>query len=154
MPITPQEFVSKWKRARSRPIRNNSLTCATWWYTKRRTITIPQAPASGLKWTQPNQRRTGLGGCCPAALFRLGIQRQGCRSRQSLKPAPALPRCLREPARIGRLGYQPPCHPHELHQPPPKLDQAVFAAYGWKSDLSNEEILEKRLALNLERAKR
>jgi hypothetical protein len=27
------------------------------------------------------------------------------------------------------------------------------AAYGWKSDLSDEEILEKLLALNLERSK-
>jgi hypothetical protein len=34
-----------------------------------------------------------------------------------------------------------------------RLDQAVFAAYGWKSDLSDEEILEKLLALNLERSK-
>jgi hypothetical protein len=34
-----------------------------------------------------------------------------------------------------------------------KLNQAVFAAYGWKSDLGDEEILEKLLALNLERAK-
>ena len=34
-----------------------------------------------------------------------------------------------------------------------RLDAAVFAAYGWKSDLSDEEILEKLLALNLERAK-
>ena len=34
-----------------------------------------------------------------------------------------------------------------------KLDEAVFAAYGWKSDLTDEEILEKLLALNLERAK-
>ena len=33
-----------------------------------------------------------------------------------------------------------------------KLDQAVFAAYGWKSDLTDEEILEKLLALNLERS--
>lgn len=32
-----------------------------------------------------------------------------------------------------------------------KLDEAVFAAYGWSSDLSDEEILEKLLALNLER---
>jgi len=32
-----------------------------------------------------------------------------------------------------------------------RLDAAVFAAYGWKSDLSDEEILEKLLALNLER---
>ena len=28
-----------------------------------------------------------------------------------------------------------------------RLDEADFAAYGWKSDLSDEEILEKRLAL-------
>ena len=35
-----------------------------------------------------------------------------------------------------------------------KLDEAVFAAYGWRSGLSGEEILEKLLALNLERSKR
>jgi len=34
-----------------------------------------------------------------------------------------------------------------------RLDQAVFAAYGWNSDLTDEEILEKLLALNLERGK-
>jgi len=34
-----------------------------------------------------------------------------------------------------------------------RLDEAVFAAYGWKSDLSDEEILEKLLVLNLERSK-
>ncbi len=34
-----------------------------------------------------------------------------------------------------------------------RLDQAVFAAYGWKSDLTDEEILEKLLSLNLERGK-
>jgi type II restriction/modification system DNA methylase subunit YeeA len=34
-----------------------------------------------------------------------------------------------------------------------RLDEAVFAAYGWKADLSDEEILEKLLALNLERSK-
>ena len=33
------------------------------------------------------------------------------------------------------------------------LDEAAFAAYGWPSDLSDEEILEKLLALNLERSK-
>ena len=37
------------------------------------------------------------------------------------------------------------------NQPPTRLDEAVFAAYGWKPDLSDEEILEKLLALNLER---
>jgi hypothetical protein len=34
-----------------------------------------------------------------------------------------------------------------------RLDEAVFAAYGWKSDLSDEEILEKLLSLNSERGK-
>ncbi len=34
-----------------------------------------------------------------------------------------------------------------------KLDNAVFAAYGWENDLSDEEILERLLALNLERGK-
>ena len=33
------------------------------------------------------------------------------------------------------------------------LDESVFAAYGWKSDLPDEEILEKLLSLNLERSK-
>ena len=33
------------------------------------------------------------------------------------------------------------------------LDAAVFAAYGWPADLSDEAILERLLALNLERAK-
>ncbi len=33
------------------------------------------------------------------------------------------------------------------------LDEAVSAAYGWSADLTDEQILEKLLALNLERAK-
>ncbi len=33
-----------------------------------------------------------------------------------------------------------------------KLDEAVFAAYGWPSDLSDDEILARLLALNLARA--
>jgi hypothetical protein len=33
-----------------------------------------------------------------------------------------------------------------------KLDEAVFAAYGWPGDLTDEQILERLLALNLERA--
>jgi hypothetical protein len=34
-----------------------------------------------------------------------------------------------------------------------QLDQAVLDAYGWPHDLSDEEILERLLALNLERAR-
>ena len=33
-----------------------------------------------------------------------------------------------------------------------KLDAAVFAAYGWPADLSDDDILAQLLALNLERA--
>ncbi|HEY3969563.1 MAG TPA: DNA methyltransferase [Planctomycetaceae bacterium] len=33
-----------------------------------------------------------------------------------------------------------------------QLDEAVFAAYGWPSDLTDDQILERLLALNLERA--
>jgi hypothetical protein len=33
-----------------------------------------------------------------------------------------------------------------------QLDDAVFDAYGWPHDLSDEEILARLLALNLERA--
>ena len=33
-----------------------------------------------------------------------------------------------------------------------KLDAAVAAAYGWPADLSDEQLLERLLALNLERA--
>jgi len=33
-----------------------------------------------------------------------------------------------------------------------KLDEAVFAAYGWGPNLSDEVLLEKLLALNRERA--
>ncbi|MEZ5313756.1 MAG: hypothetical protein R2862_08965 [Thermoanaerobaculia bacterium] len=33
-----------------------------------------------------------------------------------------------------------------------KLDEAVFAAYGWPADLTDEQILERLLALNLQRA--
>ena len=38
----------------------------------------------------------------------------------------------------------------QVHQ---KLDEAVFAAYGWEPDLSDEQLLERLLQLNLERAK-
>ncbi len=33
-----------------------------------------------------------------------------------------------------------------------RLDEAVFAAYGWPPDLSDEEVLQNLLALNLNRA--
>jgi len=35
-----------------------------------------------------------------------------------------------------------------------RFDRAVFAAYGWPADISDEEILQNLLALNQERAAR
>ena len=45
----------------------------------------------------------------------------------------------------GKVALSSPAHK--------RLDEAVLAAYGWKPDLSDEEILEKLLALNLERSR-
>jgi hypothetical protein len=42
--------------------------------------------------------------------------------------------------------------PQEFVRKWKRLDQAVFAAYGWESTLSAEEILERLLKLNLERS--
>jgi len=35
-----------------------------------------------------------------------------------------------------------------------KLNEAIFTAYGWKSDMADDEMLEKLLELNLESAYR
>lgn len=42
--------------------------------------------------------------------------------------------------------------PAWLDQAHKRLDATVLAAYGWPSDLGDEQILERLLALNLERA--
>jgi len=42
--------------------------------------------------------------------------------------------------------------PTWLHMAHRKLDRAVFDAYGWSDGLTDAEILERLLALNLERA--
>jgi hypothetical protein len=44
-------------------------------------------------------------------------------------------------------------HPTWLDNAHRQLDAAVFAAYGWPPDLSDDEILARLLALNLERAR-
>jgi len=35
-----------------------------------------------------------------------------------------------------------------------KLDEAVFAAYGWPADISDDDLLAKLLELNLARSRR
>ena len=50
---------------------------------------------------------------------------------------------------LTNLYNQRPTWLAQVHQ---KLDEAVFAAYGWDPDISDEELLAKLLELNLERA--
>lgn len=101
MPITPQEFISKWKRVKILdPVCRSSNFLKE--LVKQRDRWFPTSEVSTVKRTLTNlynQRPTWL----------------------------------------------------ELEHK--KLDDAVFAAYGWKNTLSDEEILERLLALNLERSK-
>lgn len=53
------------------------------------------------------------------------------------------------PPTLTNLYNQRPTWLDNAHQ---KLDAAVFAAYGWPNDLSDDDILARLLALNLERA--
>ncbi len=50
---------------------------------------------------------------------------------------------------LTKLYNQRPAWLENAHQ---KLDSAVAAAYGWPANLSDDEVLEKLLELNLSRA--
>lgn len=50
---------------------------------------------------------------------------------------------------LTNLYNQRPAWPNLTHQ---KLDRAVLDAYGWPHDLTDEQLLERLLALNLARA--
>ena len=57
-----------------------------------------------------------------------------------------MPSC--SPRTLTNLYNQRPTWLDLAHQ---KLDQAVFAAYGWEADLSDDDILARLLELNLRR---
>jgi len=65
-----------------------------------------------------------------------------------LNPADATPEELKKRT-LTNLYNARPSWLADLHQ---KLDEAVFAAYGWPSSLTDAELLERLLALNHERA--
>ena len=58
-------------------------------------------------------------------------------------------RCWRPIRTLTGLYNERPTWLRNLHT---KLDEAVFGAYGWPVDLSDDEVLERLLALNLDRA--
>jgi type II restriction/modification system DNA methylase subunit YeeA len=77
------------------------------------------------------------------------VTRELIESRNNwLKPTDANAEELRERT-LTNLYNQRPTWLDNAHK---KLDKAVFAAYGWPDGLSNEEILERLLGLNVERA--
>src|SRR5687767_7015821 len=146
MPLTPQDFAASGNaspHARSRPIRNISLTCAIWWDTKRRTTMTPPAPASASRCAM-HLRRSSRAQAIALATKKLVEQRHRWLNAEGLNEAEKKKRTLTN------LYNARPTWLDLAHK---RLDEAVFAAYGWKSDLSDEEILEKLLSLNLERSK-
>ena len=64
-------------------------------------------------------------------------------------PTPAVAEAVLKKRTLTNLYNRPPTWLEFAHV---KLDAAVFAAYGWPADLTDEEILERLLALNLARA--
>jgi hypothetical protein len=66
-----------------------------------------------------------------------------------LKIIPARPTAKLKKRTLTNLYNERPAWLANAHK---KLDEAVFAAYGWPPDLSDDALLAKLLALNLERA--
>jgi hypothetical protein len=141
--FTPHEFVSKWKRAEARErqsVQEHFIDLC-------RLVgheTPMQADPTGTRFA-----------------FEMGAAKELVEQRErwlkaDLTPSPPLQGASRSPKRGGEqrtLTNLYNARPTWLDLAHKRLDEAVFAAYGWKSELSDEEILEKLLALNLERAK-
>ncbi len=86
-------------------------------------------------------------------------QRNGGNARQLAQPDPSQPPPNRKSADTGEgprrtLTNLYNARPTWLDLAYKCLDVAVFAAYGWPTDLSDEQILERLLALNLQRARK
>jgi hypothetical protein len=83
-----------------------------------------------------------------------GTPGMGPRYRETMMMAPptALPTCVAEEdlkrRTLTNLSNQRPTRLDLAHR---KLDQAMFDAYGWPHDLTDEAILARLLPLNLER---
>jgi hypothetical protein len=148
---------------KDRFIKSISLTCAIWWDTKRRTNMTPQALALRLKWVRPKPAADKVGQTLRNLVISGGIIKGDPRvkaiasaakelveQRDRWLNAEGLIEAEKRKRTLTNLYNQRPTWLDLAHK---KLDEAVFAAYGWKSELSDEEILEKLLALNLERAR-
>ena len=83
---------------------------------------------------------------------RAGRAGTGAIARRELTQPPAERRGGREGAKSRTLTNLYNERPTWLDNAHRKLDEAVFAAYGWPADLSDDDILARLLALNLERA--
>ena len=114
MPLTPQDFVAKWKRSTAR----ERQACQEHFLDLCRLLghqTPNDYDPTGTRWLN----------------------------------AEGLSEAERKKRTLTNLYNARPTWLDLAHK---KLDAAVFAAYGWPSELGDEEILERLLGLNLERA--
>ena len=83
-------------------------------------------------------------------LFTIRILAESARSaiRGSLRKTPKLPSILAKRT-LTNLYNERPTWLDLAHR---RLDEAVFAAYGWDPSFTDDQLLEKLLALNLKRA--
>ena len=94
----------------------------------------------------PGQSRRTTRACRPSPR----AARELVRQRDAWLNPPGLPEAELKKRTLTNLYNQRPTWLDLAHR---TLDEAVFAAYGWPHDLSDEEILARLLALNLERSR-
>jgi hypothetical protein len=146
--ITPHEFVSKWKRAEARE----------WQSVQEHFIDLCRLVGHWPPGREP-QEDLRVQAIAQAA-WELVEQRDRWLKADPtpgspLQGASQSPTGEGEPQRKGEkrtLTHLYNARPTWLNLAHKRLDEAVFAAYGWKSNLTDEETLEKLLSLNLERA--
>jgi len=133
-------------------------TCASCWTTRSRPRRIPSAsrsPSNGARRSTAAERAgpTSGSGASSAGRSRY-VHDPDARGIGTVRYPRIVPRdeaCAEhlKARTLTNLYNQRPTWLDLVHR---RLDEAVFAAYGWPSDVSNKEILERLLALNLDRA--
>ncbi len=107
------------------------------------TFTFQTFPFPWPPGTEPSEEEDARVGAIAEAARELVEKRQ-----RWLNPG-TLPASKLKKRTLTNLYNQNPTWLQQAHE---KLDRAVFDAYGWEHDLDDEAILERLLALNLERA--
>ena len=112
-------------------LRNDWLNPSEW--TREEILEFPGSTDGPWKWYVQNANAQGIG----TVRYPRLVPKDAATAKQLAKRT------------LTKLYNQCPTWLKLAHR---RLDEAVCAAYGWKPDLTDDEILEKLLALNLERA--